>query len=175
MEGSTKLGAIQEVPEEEYKKHFIDLSENTILLSINGTIGNVARYHGEKVILGKSAAYINCARGLRPEYLMFYLQSSEMQRYFELAVTGTTIFNLSLSSIRQMKMCIPPGDEQKEIANYCVNQERDYGELIAKAYSAIDLMQERRIALISAAVTGKIDVRDWIAPQASPTHKEVAA
>ena len=176
VEGRIAIGlTAKEVPEEEYKKHFIDLSENTILLSINGTIGNVARYHGEKVILGKSAAYINCARGLRPEYLMFYLQSSEMQRYFELAVTGTTIFNLSLSSIRQMKMCIPPGDEQKEIANYCVNQERDYGELIAKAYSAIDLMQERRIALISAAVTGKIDVRDWIAPPASPTNKEVVA
>ena len=39
-----------------------------------------------------------------------------------------------------------------------------FDSLICKAESAIDLMQERRTALISAAVTGKIDVRDWVAP-----------
>ena len=45
------------VPLEEYEKHKINL-KNTILISINGTIGNLAYYNGENVILGKSAAYI---------------------------------------------------------------------------------------------------------------------
>lgn len=175
VDGQISVGlTAKEVPEEEYKKHSLPLDENTVLLSINGTIGNIARYDGEKVILGKSAAYINCANGLLPEYLMFYLQSSALQRYFELEVTGTTIFNLSLSSIRKIKACIPPTNEQKEIAGYCANQKRVYGALITKANLAINLMQERRSALISVAVTGKIDIRDWVAPQPRQTHKEVA-
>ena len=45
------------VPLEEYEKHKINF-KNTILISINGTIGNLAYYNGETVILGKSACYI---------------------------------------------------------------------------------------------------------------------
>jgi type I restriction enzyme S subunit len=41
----------------EYKKHKKNLNDRTILVSINGTLGNVALYHGEKVVLGKSACY----------------------------------------------------------------------------------------------------------------------
>ncbi|RYZ26175.1 MAG: restriction endonuclease subunit S, partial [Chitinophagaceae bacterium] len=47
------------VSEQEYQKHKKELSQNSILLSINGTIGNIASYKNEKVVLGKSACYIN--------------------------------------------------------------------------------------------------------------------
>ncbi len=154
----------KEVPEEEYKKHYIYLDESSVLLSINGTIGNVARYNNEMVILGKSAAYMNCSGDLLPGYLMLYLQSSQALHYFDLEVTGTTIFNLSLNSIRQMKVCVPPKHDQLEINQYCKLQKNKYDTLIEKASAAIRLMQERRTALISAAVTGKIDVRSWVAP-----------
>jgi type I restriction enzyme, S subunit len=180
VDGKIVIGSTaKEVPEEEYKKHYIHLDNSSLLLSINGTIGNVARYNGEQVILGKSAAYMNCANDLLPEYLMFYLQSSQLQRYYGLEVTGTTIFNLSLNSIRQMKVCVPPAHEQIEIEKYCVNQKKKYRVLIDKVSSGIELMQERRTALISAAVTGKIDVRNWQAPEPlysnKETHKEEAA
>ncbi|WP_201611074.1 restriction endonuclease subunit S [Psychrobacter immobilis] len=155
----------KEVPEDEYKKHYIYLDKSSVLLSINGTIGNVARYNNEMVILGKSAAYMNCSDNLLPEYLMLYLQSSQALRYFDLEVTGTTIFNLSLNSIRQMKVCVPPKQEQFEIDKFCKLQKKKYNTLIEKASAAIRLMQERRTALISAAVTGKIDVRGWQAPE----------
>jgi type I restriction enzyme, S subunit len=165
VNGQISTGATaKEVPEEEYKSHYVLLDESSVMLSINGTIGNVARYNGEKVILGKSAAYMNCSGDLLPEYLMLYLQSSQALRYFDLEVTGTTIFNLSLNSIRQMKVCIPSEVEQIEIDEYCKFQKDKYDALINKARSAITLMQERRTALISAAVTGKIDVRNWNRP-----------
>ena len=70
---------------------------------------------------------------------------------------------------------MPSSNEQNEIVQYCSDQKKKYGELINKAASAIELMQERRTALISAAVTGKIDVRNWQAPTASQTNKEEAA
>ncbi|WP_372811517.1 restriction endonuclease subunit S [Pseudoalteromonas nigrifaciens] len=155
----------KEVPEDEYKKHYIYLDNSSVLLSINGTIGNVARYNNEMVILGKSAAYMNCADSLLPEYLMVLLQSSQAHYYFDLEVTGTTIYNLSLNSIRQMRICIPPKQEQSKIHEFCELQQNKYDTLIEKASTAIRLMQERRTALISAAVTGKIDVRGWVAPE----------
>src|SRR5699024_5518751 len=126
----------KEVPEEEYKKHYIYLDESSVLLSINGTIGNVARYNNEMVILGKSAAYMNCSGDLLPGYLMLYLQSSQALHYFDLEVTGTTIFNLSLNSIRQMKVCVPPKHDQLEINQYCKLQKNKYDTLIEKASAA---------------------------------------
>ena len=97
VSGKIELGeTAREVPESEFKRHFIALDESTVLLSINGTIGKVARYRGEDVILGKSAAFINCLDEIWPNYLMAYFQSSHAKHYFDLEVTGTTIFNLSL-------------------------------------------------------------------------------
>lgn len=166
VNGQIVIGvSAKEVPEDEYIKHFIPLDETSVLLSINGTIGNVARYKGEKVILGKSASYMNCSNQLTPEYLILYLQSSQVRHYFDLEVTGTTIYNLSLNSLRQMKVCIPPKSEQLDIDGYCNAQKDKYDFLIEKANLQIQLMQERRTALISAAVTGKIDVRNWVKPE----------
>jgi type I restriction enzyme, S subunit len=59
------------VDEEEYKKHFIDLNNRTILYSINGTIGNIALYDSERVILGKSVAYISCSKKIDLGYIYF--------------------------------------------------------------------------------------------------------
>jgi type I restriction enzyme S subunit len=82
--------------------------------------------------------------------------------------------NLNVGELRSMHALLPSVDEQKEIVSH-LEQEVDKIELIIKkANIAIGLMQERRTALISAAVTGKIDVRNWQAP-ATTNNKEVAA
>lgn len=143
----------KEVPEEAYKKHYIHLDKSSVLLSINGTIGNVARYNNERVILGKSAAYMNCSDDLLPEYLMLYLQSSQALYYFNLEVTGTTIFNLSLNSIRQMKVCLPAKQEQTQIANFLDHETAQIDTLIEKQQTLIQLLKEKRQAVISHAVT----------------------
>jgi type I restriction enzyme S subunit len=157
----------KEVPFSQYIQHFIPMDRKTVLLSINGTIGKLALYRDEPVILGKSAAYINCSDEMIPEFLLFYLGSSQSRNYYDLEVTGTTIFNLSLNSIRKMKVCLPPPGEQEDIALYCEDQKRRFDNLLAKAQSAITLLKERRTALISSAVTGKIDLRDWQPPEGS--------
>ena len=61
---------------------------------------------------------------------MRYLQSSHALRYYGLEVTGTTISNLSLNSIRQMKTALPPLKEQKEIVEYCAKQMKKYGDSV---------------------------------------------
>ena len=105
------------VGEAEFQKHRVMLDDSTILLSINGTIGSVAHYRGESIILGKSAAYINCGKELSRTYLFFFLQSPAVVNFLQQEVTGTTIFNLSLASIRSLPIALPPRDEQLRIVS----------------------------------------------------------
>ena len=63
------------------------------------------------------------------------------------------------------KIPYPKLDEQKKIANFLDNEVAKIDSLIEMGDKQIQLMQERRTALISAAVTGKIDVRDWVKPE----------
>jgi type I restriction enzyme S subunit len=158
--GSTAKG----VPFEEYQAHYINLDERSVLLSINGTIGNVALYRNEPIILGKSAAYINCKAMLSPDYLRWYLTIDQAKLYYKLEATGTTIYNLSLGSIRNMKVLLPPMQEQHIIAQFCSASYLKYEQLISAAIKKMSILQERRTALISAAVTGKIDLRGWTLP-----------
>jgi len=105
------------VNQEEYKKYKLDLNENTILLSINGTIGNLAYYKGEKVVLGKSVCYIKSGSLLNKNYLYYALSSSYIMKYFLSTITSTTILNLSLHSIRNTPFPLPSLPEQHQIVN----------------------------------------------------------
>ena len=109
------------VSKEEFLKYELKLNENTILLSINGTIGNVAFYNKEKIILGKSASYIICNDKLNTLFLFYQLQSNLTKKYFSTQLTGTTISNLSLSSIRNMIFHLPLFPEQQKIASILSN------------------------------------------------------
>ena len=108
------------VDSKEALKHKRNLTYNeTILLSINGTIGNIALYRGEKIILGKSAAYINIkANFLNPLFLYYFLETNSLQRYFRSELTGTTIKNLSIKSIKKTKLYIPNITEQRKIGDF---------------------------------------------------------
>ena len=104
------------VSEDEYEKHKKELDGNTILLSINGTIGNISVYNNEKVILGKSACYININETkTNKDFIIHFLQSEKVKQYFNSELTGSTIKNLSLKSIKETIVQIPinPKEQQK--------------------------------------------------------------
>ncbi len=103
------------VSNEDYKKNFIGLNENSLLLSINGTLGSMAFYNNEKVMLGKSAAYLNFKNGINKFYY-YYFQLKEIQEYFHNVATGSTIKNLSLKSIQDFEVPIPQEEEWQKIA-----------------------------------------------------------
>jgi type I restriction enzyme S subunit len=148
------------VSELEFQKYKIALDDSTILMSINGTIGNVAFYRGEALILGKSAAYINCDKSLTRSFLFFFLQSSAAKEFFRLELTGTTIFNLSLTSIRNLLVALPPLTEQIAISSFLEVKMAEFTDLIDRAHREISLLREYRIRLIANVVTGKLDVRE---------------
>lgn len=101
----------------EYLKYKIDLDENTVLYSIDGTIGNVAKYRGEKVVLGKGACYLKLKPEVDTDYIFFYLQSPQFKAYIRKMSTGSTIRHISLKTMRNHKFNLPDLLKQKKIAN----------------------------------------------------------
>ncbi len=106
------------VNETEYQKYKVELNENTVFLSINGsTLGKrTAFYNNEPVILGKSACYINVkSNTLNKYFLRHFLSSDIFQEYAWKEKTGAAIPNLGLKAMRDLKIPLPPLHEQKRI------------------------------------------------------------
>jgi type I restriction enzyme S subunit len=87
---------------------------------------------------------------------------------------GSKMPRASADFISDMQVLLPPIQEQEEILTYIEKALDKFYEIEVNAKMAITLMKERRTALISAAVTGKIDVSNWQAPVTTNNHKEVA-
>lgn len=109
------------VSKEEFQKYKRNLNERTILVSINGTIGNTAFYNNEKVMLGKSACYFNLLTNIDKEYIRQLIKSNYFRDYAFSSATGTTIKNVSLKTMRHFVVPVPPLEEQKAIVTV-VNQ-----------------------------------------------------
>ncbi|WP_373551514.1 restriction endonuclease subunit S [Haliscomenobacter sp.] len=146
------------VSKEEYEKYKIDLDKNTILISLNGTIGKLAIYNDELVILGKSAAFISLQNSICPIFIYYILQSEYINNYFEDSFSGTTIKNLSLYTLRNTPLSFPTLEQQKIIVKHIKKECSLFDAKIAKTQKLIDLLSEYRTALISEVVTGKVRV-----------------
>jgi type I restriction enzyme S subunit len=108
----------KKVNESEYLKHKKELTDKTILISINGTIGSLAIYNNEKVILGKSACYINLDNKADKYYIYYTLQTPIIQNFLNSGLTGSTIKNLSLTTIKNCEFPFPFLPEQQKIAGF---------------------------------------------------------
>jgi type I restriction enzyme S subunit len=96
-----------------------------------------------------------------PMFLALYLGIPRVRGQIELAATGasSSMLNIGQSTIMELNIAVPPPDEQAAISAFIETENRSLDALTAESTRAIDLLKERRTALISAAVTGKIDVR----------------
>lgn len=112
-----------------------------------------------------------------PQWVAYYLALPIVRQQIELGASGAShsMQNIGQSTIRELPIVIPSPEEMKIILTEIKNKIDIFDLTLSHANEQIALLQERRTALISAAVTGKIDVRDWVAPQASQTNKDVAA
>jgi type I restriction enzyme S subunit len=99
----------------EYKKYKKDLNNRTILVSINGTLGNIAFYNGEKCILGKSACYFNVKDTFDKDFIRYVVCAKNFQEYIRRFANGTTIKNVSLKVMRDYSFAIPTFSVQQEI------------------------------------------------------------
>lgn len=117
------------VSEKTKTKHYIEMDDFTILVSINGTLGKVAFYNGENVILGKSACYIKLEAYNDKKYIFELLKSDYFKRCAENECTGTTIRNVSLKSMRNFRCPLPPLPLQRLFAQRIEQIEREKSEV----------------------------------------------
>lgn len=146
--------------EVEFKKYKSPLlTDDTILITLNGaTYGKTSFYHGEKVLLGKSAGYITLKSGVSRQYVRYYLQSRVAKIIMELSLCGSTIANLSLGTLNDFFIPLPNIEEQKEITDY-LNQECDrLDSIIGNREQMICKLTEYKKSLIYEVVTGKREV-----------------
>ena len=133
---------------------------------------NEAGYNCHALILLTSSA-----NSMTGSYLSLALQSEYGKAVLFSIRTGGMHPHLNCGEVKFVRVPVPPLPEQAAIANHVAEQTKTFDQLEAKANAAVELLRERRTALISAAVTGKIDVRGWKPPAADPkkeTEMEVA-
>ena len=108
----------KKVSEKTYKKYYIELTDNAILLSINGTLGKLAFYNGEEVMLGKSACYCNLKQKINREFVYGVMKTEAFTRFLERNATASTIKNVGLRAIRGFKLILPPEELQIKFVNF---------------------------------------------------------
>jgi type I restriction enzyme, S subunit len=134
-----------------------------LLLSKNGTIGvpRVVTWSWEFSIF-VSLCLIKLTSRLNPFFAKYVFLSSAIEMQVKDGSKQSTVTNLHLEKIAEFKVPVPPIEEQSAIVSFLDRETAKFDELISAAEAAITLLQERRGALISAAVTGKIDVRGLV-------------
>ena len=115
------------------------LKKNTILMSINGTIGSLAWYRDEKVMLGKSVAYLTTEEFDR-KFIYSILQTPKILKHFNNNLTGTTIKNLGLKTIRETVISLPSLPEQTAIGSFF----QDIDQLISLQQRKLEVLKEQK-------------------------------
>ncbi|EFB34826.1 restriction endonuclease subunit S [Segatella copri] len=161
------------VSEEEYIKYKKPLNEHTILVSINGTIGNIGTYSNEQIILGKSACYFNITPFLVKEYMCYVIESNYFQKYALLSATGSTIKNVPLKAINEFYVPIPPVSEQKRIVS-----EIDYllafiNKVEEGRENLQSIVQSAKSKILDLAIHGKLVPQDPNEEPASELLKRI--
>ena len=110
--------ATKMVAAETYKKHFINISPNAILISINGTLGKMAFYNREQVMLGKSACYCNLKQGINKVFVYGVMKSDAFAEFLENSSTKSTIKNVGLKAMREFRLILPPTEMQEQFTTF---------------------------------------------------------
>ncbi|MDE2822765.1 MAG: restriction endonuclease subunit S [Chloroflexota bacterium] len=132
------------------------LPKGTVILSRTASVGFSA-------ILGVDMAttqdFVNwvCGQSLRPEYLLYVLRAMEQE--FRRLTMGSTHQTIYMPDVGSFVAPVPPLVEQDQIVAYIRSEKADIEALIRDVVAAIGYVKEYRSAVVSTAVTGKIDVR----------------
>ena len=133
----------------EYEKYKKNLNDRTILVSINGTIGNIGTYNGEKVVLGKSACYFNLYSHILKDFICYLIESNYFLKYALDSATGSTIKNVPLKAMNNFKIPLPPLAEQQRIV-----------EEIERWFKLIDIIEQGKADLQSTIKQAKNKILD---------------
>lgn len=140
------------------------LKRGDIVFGRRGEMGRCAMITENEAgwLCGTGSLNVRLASNASAEFVSVYLATSYVRELLKLESVGSTMDNLNGQILSRVPVPNPPLDEQIAIADFVGSASARMAELIQEAEHAIDLLKERRAALISAAVTGQIDVRGLV-------------
>lgn len=161
----------QNLPEMDFRPHERErysVRKGDLIVCEGGEIGRCAIWTRDYACFYQKALHRlrprNPAEDV-PRFMFYHLFLAVTQERFVAGSEKATIAHLPAESFRQYRFTYAPFAEQQAIADELDVMTKKFDELEAKALEQMELLQERRTALISAAVTGKIDVRGWKVPE----------
>jgi len=133
-----------------------------ILISCVGSFGRIAVAPSDILpgIINPRLMRLRCAQEILPDFLATVLRSSFVFQQLDKLSRGGTMDVINIGAVKEILIATPPREEQLNIVASLAAVTDQFDALSDAATSAINLLQERRAALISAAVTGKIDLRE---------------
>lgn len=148
-------------PEKYQELRQYTVSCNDILISCVGTFGKIAIVPSNVVpgIINPRLIRIRVRPEVNPEFFTIVLRSQVVFEQFSLLSRGGTMDVINIGTLSGIVLALPGLAEQSQIVSFLATETARLDALAAEATRGIALLKERRSALISAAVTGKIDVR----------------
>ncbi|MGO8943515.1 MAG: restriction endonuclease subunit S [Syntrophobacteraceae bacterium] len=137
------------------------LNQGDVILGIRASIGaaHVVPKELERANLSRGVARIVPSHLITAEFLTLYLRSSSALGYWDFSSQGSTFSEVSIANVKELAVPVPPAEEQNEIATHISSKISVLDRVKSKVFQSIARLQEYRTTLITAAVTGKIDVR----------------
>lgn len=131
----------------------------------------------ERLMLSDKIFRIHVEGKISGSFFVWVMNSQFMRAQIEQALSGGNGLanNLPQASLLAFWLAVPPSHEQDVIVDYIAELSGRIDALISEGDFAVEILQERRAALISAAVTGKIDVRGWQPPASAKAPTLAAA
>lgn len=134
---------------------------DVLVSRLNAPVGRACRVPdlGERIVTSVDNVIVRPVGSVDPHFLVYLLTCGQYFQHNDTMARGTTMQRVSRTILGNIRIPLPPLEEQRQIAAHLDAECADLDRLSAVAESVIYLLKERRAAIISAAVTGKIDVR----------------
>lgn len=148
--------------DESYARSRVRLGD--IVMSIRASVGKCLPVpDGLSVAnLTQGTAKVSPGARITRDYLLAYLNSGAAQVYFDLMAKGATFREITLDALRRTPVLLPPGNEQADIDQFIARHVARLDGLVQLSERSIVMLKEHRSALITAAVTGQIDLREAV-------------
>lgn len=145
-----------------YESPEIMVKKGDILMAQRGSLGKAALVREDigHATINPSLVLLNSI-AMNEVFLYYYLVSSSCLAYIDLLNTATAVPMISQNQIENIFVPIPSGKEQKQIADYLDRKTKEIDETTIMVSTQISDLKSYKSALITEAVTGKIDLREW--------------
>ena len=160
-------------PQFEVKKGDLLMSRASGSVDLIGSVAYVYETRS-KILLSDKVFRLHTSKKVNRIFFSYLMQSSFMRENIKQAISGAEGManNITKGAVVGFKFALPPVDEQEVIQEHISSICKNINILIYNSEKALQLLRERRTALISAAVTGKIDVRNWQQPTKTTADKD---